>query len=111
MVINFINSGSTGPHASYKNSCSEWAYEGGAKHQLCCVKSVNSSKHDLVVLPLEAVGGSFGSCQEGSIPSTITGIGHSGWGHLVTVEYAVLLTAEDIGRSSPIFVSAPQRLM
>ena len=58
----------------------------------------------MVVLPLEAVGSSFGSCQEGSIPSAINGIGHSGWGHLVTVEYAVLLAAEDIERSSPIFV-------
>ena len=54
------------------------SYEGEVKHQLYLVKSVISSKHDLVVLPLEAVGSSFGSYQEGSIPSTTTGIGRSG---------------------------------
>ena len=72
VFIYFINSGSTDPNTSYNNYCSEWAYEGGAKYKFCFVKLCQKREHDKVVLPLEAVGSSFGSCHEGSIPSTTT---------------------------------------
>ena len=64
----FMNSQSTDCHTSYNNYCSERDYEGVERCKLDCVKSVNSGKHDKVVLPLEAVGSSFGGSPRGFDP-------------------------------------------